>query len=185
MLEWAARLRRREVIEPPGPRQAVADAYCAYLEPLYRYIYRHVGNRETAEDLTGEVFARAVQGLDSARAPHAIRAWLYAVARTSIVDHWRGQGGGTVDISLLEETLAATAGPNGETNLVGAGAERRVAAVLSRLDERDQTVLRLRFLEGYSVTEAAQALGVSEGNLKVLQHRALKKAAAQSGEKEP
>ncbi len=184
MLEWAARLRRREVVEPPGPHQGVADAYCAHLEPIYRYIYRKVGNRETAEDLTAEVFARAVQGLDTARAPHAIGAWLYAAARTSIVDHWRAQAGGTVDIALLEEMIAAPTTTGDATTPTGASSERQVAAILSGLDERDQTVLRLRFLEGYSVTEAARALGVSEGNLKVLQHRALKKAAAHHSGKE-
>jgi RNA polymerase sigma-70 factor (ECF subfamily) len=49
--------------------------------------------------------------------------------------------------------------------------------VLAGLPEQYRRILRLRFLEGYSVREAAAALGVSVGNAKVLQHRALRRAA--------
>lgn len=173
MLEWAARLRGQDVAPRAEPQRDLAEAYRANLEPIYRYIYRKVGNRETAEDLTGEVFAKAVQGLQAARAPQAVQAWLYAAARTTIVDYWRRQVGETVDLSEVEDLLFAPRGtPHGDD------AEERVARLLATLAERERSVLTLRFLRGYTLTETAHELGMSEGNVKVVQHRALKRAAA-------
>ena len=173
MLEWAARLRGQDAVPRPEPRRDLAEAYRANLEPIYRYIYRKVGNRETAEDLTGEVFAKAVQGLQATRTPQAVQSWLYAAARTTIVDYWRRRVGETVDLSDVEDLLFAPhAGPTVD------GAEGRVGRLLAALSERERSVLTLRFLRGYTLTETAHELGMSEGNVKVVQHRALKHAAA-------
>src|SRR2546426_7676094 len=105
MLEWAARLRRREVVMPAGPQQALVEAYRANLAAVYRYIYRRVGNRETAEDLTEEVFVKAVHDLEAERAPQAVQSWLYATARTTIVDYWRRHTVATANIADLEGVL--------------------------------------------------------------------------------
>lgn len=56
-------------------------------------------------------------------------------------------------------------------------AQRRVAGLLAALPERDRRVLSLRFLHGYSPAETARLLRVTTGHVKVLQHRALKRAA--------
>ena len=49
-------------------------------------------------------------------------------------------------------------------------------SILQELPENYRSVLELRFLKGYSILETADAMGVTEENAKVLQHRALKKA---------
>lgn len=51
-----------------------------------------------------------------------------------------------------------------------------MAEILDALPERYRQVLQLRFLNGLSVRETAQALGITSGNVKVLQHRALARA---------
>jgi RNA polymerase sigma-70 factor (ECF subfamily) len=174
MLEWAARLRRQEVVVRGGPQQAIAEAYRANLASVYRFIYRRVGNRETAEDLTEEVFAKAIQGLQAERAPQAVQSWLYATARTTIVDYWRAQIGTTVDIAEFENILSDSDGDDEQWETQTA---RRVTALLDALPPRERRVLTLRFLRGYTLAEAARELGTSAGNVKVLQHRALKRAA--------
>ncbi len=181
MLEWAARLRRRDTSATVDRETTVSAAYRANLEPIYRFIYHKVGNRETAEDLTGEVFAKAVHGLHDGRAPQAVQAWLYATARTTIVDYWRARGGETVDIAEVEDMLFVA-----ETETVlwapcPARTERRVDRLLAALPERERRVLELRFLRGYTLIETARELGMSEGNVKVVQHRALKRAATVEG----
>ncbi len=179
MLEWAARLRRRDTPATVEPESTVAAAYRANLEPIYRFIYQKVGNRETAEDLTEDVFAKAVRGLHAGHAPQAVQAWLYATARTTIVDYWRARGGETVDIAEVEGLLFAL-----ETGTVPVALERtarRVNRLLAALPERERRVLELRFLRGYTLIETARELGMSEGNVKVVQHRALKRAATLEG----
>jgi RNA polymerase sigma-70 factor (ECF subfamily) len=60
-------------------------------------------------------------------------------------------------------------------------APERAAAILDELPERDRRILSLRFLQAYSIKDAALALGVTVANAKVLQHRALRRAAQLGG----
>jgi RNA polymerase sigma-70 factor (ECF subfamily) len=53
----------------------------------------------------------------------------------------------------------------------------RVQALLRRLPEHYRRVLELRFLERLTVAETATAMGISNGNARVLQYRALRRAA--------
>lgn len=174
MVEWAARLRRREAVDLQDAVHPLDQAYRDNLEAIYRHIYRKVGNRETAEDLTAEVFLKAARWLETERSPQAVQAWLYATARTTVVDYWQTYASPTVDISTLREILA---NPElGEQPAVGSG-EARAQRLLEGLPERERRVLVLRFLRGYTAAEIAQELNTSEGNVRVLQHRALRRAA--------
>src|SRR5215469_17756827 len=71
---------------------AVQEFQTLYQENLgliYRYVYSKVGNREEAEDLTSQIFIKAVRGVDHNRSTASIQKWLYQVARTTIADYWR------------------------------------------------------------------------------------------------
>ncbi len=70
-------------------RQAFQSFYRENLGPIYRYVYRKVGNREEAEDLTSQIFIKAVRSLNHDRGPQSSRNWLFQVARTMIADYWR------------------------------------------------------------------------------------------------
>jgi len=56
---------------------------------IYRFVYSKVGNREEAEDLTSQIFVKAVRGMDTERGPQSMQKWLFQVARTTIADYWR------------------------------------------------------------------------------------------------
>ena len=70
----------------PGPFEQVYDAHVV---GIYRFIYARVGNHPDAEDLTAQVFVRAVEQLDTERAPGQVAAWLYRVAQNATADYWR------------------------------------------------------------------------------------------------
>src|SRR5260370_7419718 len=57
--------------------------------PIYRFVYKKVRNREEAEDLTSQIFLKAVSGIDRERSRQSMQQWLYLIARTLIADHWR------------------------------------------------------------------------------------------------
>jgi len=157
------------------PRVDVDGIYRAHVRPIYAFIYSRVGNREAAEDLTGDVFVKALGHLDTGRREASVAAWLYRVARNAVADYWRAAGRAQV-IALDDERLARAVPaapdlPRQEQN----GARAR--GVLERLPENYRRVLQHRLLDGLSVAETAAALGTSEANVKVLQHRALKRAA--------
>src|SRR5215469_4492808 len=72
---------------------------------IYRCVLNRVGNHEDAEDLTADIFLKAVGRVDYERPPKMIRQWLLQVARTALADHWRQRY--RLSTCSLEELLAA------------------------------------------------------------------------------
>jgi RNA polymerase sigma-70 factor (ECF subfamily) len=157
--------------------QAFRTLYEENLGVIYRFIYSKVGNREEAEDLTSQVFLKAVRGLDSQRGEQSIQSWLYQVARTTIADYWRAFYKARVTSleAILEQGWEAPA--EGRVGLTSAHLEGRVQKILELLPAHYREVLTCRFLLNLSIKETAEQMRLSEANVKVLQFRALKKAA--------
>jgi RNA polymerase sigma-70 factor, ECF subfamily len=163
-------------------KQAVQEIYEAYAEQIYKFVFFKLGNREDAEDITSQVFIKAANSLDIEQDVRAKVAWLYQVARTTITDYWRQYyKGPTSSLEQMEEAsplhLAAAPDrlgdvPDDTLNL----AAEKVRNILALLPENYRQVLHYRFLLGYSLKETAAAMGITEANTKVLQHRALQKA---------
>jgi RNA polymerase sigma-70 factor (ECF subfamily) len=148
---------------------------------IYRYVYSKVGNHQEAEDLTAHIFLKIVRGLDLKGDPRIRRTWLFLVARTTIADYWRIQYRGTTR-SLDELLEAGWEGPVDEgAALVNNSAAELVQEILQALPERDREILTSRFLLHLSVRETAVRMGLTEANTKVLQYRALKRAARLEG----
>lgn len=157
----------------PAPVAADWEAvYREHVVAVFRYVFARTGNRPDAEDVTTQVFMRALPRLRLAASTGEIRAYLLTTARSVLADHWTHHYGATLE-PLEDETLGSDvpAGPAPD-----AGVDR-AREVLGRLPERYRRVLELRFLSGMSLRETASELGVSVGNAKVLQLRALRKAA--------
>ena len=142
--------------------------------PVYRFIYARVGNRADAEDLTTQVFIRALPRLRLPAAIEEVRAYLYATARTVLADHWRDHY--DVQVAELHEGSVAAEFQQDDPEHAEAGA-RRANDLLASLPDNYRRVLELRFLRGYSLRETASELNLSLANVKVLQYRALRRAA--------
>ena len=148
---------------------------------IYRYVYSKVGNHQEAEDLTSQIFLKVVRGLDLKGDLRSLRTWLFLVARTTIADYWRIQYRGTTR-SLDELLEAGWEGPVDEgAALVNNSATELVQEILQVLPERDREILTSRFLLHLSVRETAVRMGLTEANTKVVQYRALKRAARLEG----
>jgi RNA polymerase sigma-70 factor (ECF subfamily) len=166
--------------DPSGQGQGQRDFQTFYQEHLgvvYRYVYRKVGNREEAEDLTTQIFMKAVSRMDVERSQQSMQAWIFQVARTTIADYWRQYY--RSDIHSLEELQeAGWEGPIEEEILPDSQTPiDKVQAILRRLPEHQQEVLTCRFLLHLSIKETAARMGITEANVKVMQFRALKRAA--------
>jgi RNA polymerase sigma factor (sigma-70 family) len=171
----ASACRSMSLAEPPD----LEEIFARYVDPVHRFLYARLGNREDAEDLTSEVFLKATKLLDPHRSEASIAQWLFTVARTVLADHWRRYYRGGASLPLEEhhvvEIEAGSVQHAGET-------ERLVEQVLSALPDRYRRVLELRFLRGYSIEETAREMDITSENAKVIQHRALAKAVQLSGE---
>ncbi|HLH22516.1 MAG TPA: sigma-70 family RNA polymerase sigma factor [Chloroflexota bacterium] len=159
---------------PGALSEAVAGAYTRYVVPIYRFLYSRLGNQEEAEDLTSEVFLKAVRQLEPERDDASVQAWLYQVARTTLADYWRRRSRVPQDpLGYLDVPDPAGAAVRPDET-----ATRMARWLLEQLPDRYREVLTLRFLRGYSIKETAQAMGITENHAKVLQYRAVQKAAA-------
>jgi RNA polymerase sigma factor (sigma-70 family) len=179
-MTWETHQGRRD---PAHTRAAPADttlgsAFQENAAALYRFIYAKVGNRAAAEDLTGEVFLKATRWLSEDRSADSIRSWLYTTARSAIADYWREQSRQpSVPIEDFDAVLfCGTDGPEEVRRT-----RERALRILAALPEREGQVLRLRFLHGYTAAEIGRALGLTPGNVRIVQLRALRRAAADPG----
>jgi RNA polymerase sigma factor (sigma-70 family) len=143
---------------------------------VYRLMYSKVGNQPDAEDLTAEVFMTALRPLRVSATVPEVRKYLKMTARTVLAAYWRERMGR--EVTTINEDLP----DDGEEEVVESDAPERARLVLSKLPDNYRRVLELRFLQAFSVREAAQQMGVSVANAKVLQHRALQMAARISEE---
>jgi RNA polymerase sigma-70 factor, ECF subfamily len=143
---------------------------------IYRLMYSKVGNQPDAEDLTAEVFMTALKPLRVSATVPQVRKYLKMTARTVLASYWRERMGR--QITAIEEDLPDESGQE----VLTTDAPDRVRSVLSALPDNYRRILELRFLQAFSVREAAGQMGVSVANAKVLQHRALQMAARMSEE---
>ena len=150
---------------------ALGELYDHYAPRIYAYIYRRMGDAHLAEDLTGDVFVRVIQAIQSERFWHtSFQAWLYRIAHNRVADHYRRQP--PVAELELDERVAAD-----EDDPASAVAERlfhqRLRAAIRCLTPGQQQVLALRFGQGMTAREVAEVMGKSTGAIEALQHRAL------------
>jgi len=150
-----------------------------HLHLVYRYVYGYVGNQQEAEDLTSQIFLKAVHHINSERSAQHWHAWLLRVARTTIIDYWRSHHWRAGTLSLDGLLAVGWEGPAVEegSTLPNSAAEDRVHHILQSLPVRYREILTHRFLLHLSVRETALSMGMTEANVKVIQFRALKRAA--------
>jgi RNA polymerase sigma-70 factor, ECF subfamily len=149
---------------------AFADLYERYRPEIGAFVYRRVGDPHRAEDVTSQVFLRALHGLPTYRSG-SFRGWLYQIARNAITDSYRRERTTTSD-----DALAAHTDPQpGPLELVEAReARERLHAIIDQLTEGQRQVIRLR-LKGYTGQEIADALGMGLNAVKSAQFRAFAK----------
>jgi RNA polymerase sigma-70 factor (ECF subfamily) len=152
-------------------KAALGELYDLYAPRVYAYLYRRVGNAQLAEDLTGDVFVRIIQAIQSERFWHtSFQAWLYRIAHNLVVDHFRRQPPAT-ELELSEWLMAADDDPLDATDR-RLSHERLGKAILC-LTHDQQQVLTLRFGEGMTTRQVAEVLEKTVGAVEALQHRAL------------
>src|SRR5438094_1858745 len=140
-----------------GDAEAFTELYYAHVDQVYRYIYYRVEGDAVAEDLTADVFVRALEGLPTYEVRSVpLLAWLYRIAHARVIDYYRRsrQTKQQEDIEAIDVSV--------EYDLDGAlmAAHRKdvVQAAIRTLNEDQQQVLILRFIEGHSLEATAELL---------------------------
>ena len=187
--DWPAHRSRRGESPPregslPGEFESW---YHEHRSVVYRYVRFRVATREVAEDVTSEVFMKALRSFhryDASRA--APRTWLLRIARNAVTDHLRSlKRRGSLHVSLDRVPDLVADIPSQDERVLR---EERIQKILNGargLRKPDQEILSLRYGAGLGNTEIADALGISSNAVAVRLHRALKRLRVRVTESGP
>ena len=181
---------------PPGPRPddaalvarvrdgdhaAYAELYRRY-EPLVAGIVRaRLGDQGDPADAVQDAFTAAWRHLGALRDPDQLRPWLAQIARRTAIDHGRRHRRRPVDADDDVLVRLPDPGPGPDDLSAATDLARRLDRGLRRLGHRDASAIRLSAHLGCGPAEIGSALGVSEGNAKVILHRARRRLRVAAG----
>jgi RNA polymerase sigma-70 factor (ECF subfamily) len=164
-----------------GESEAFGLIYDRYVDTVFRFIYFRVGNRQLAEDLTSDTFLRALKRIGSFTwQGRDLGAWLVTIARNLVADHFKsGRYRLEVTTGDVLDADREDRGPEGspEAAVVDHITNVALLSAVKQLNPEQQECIVLRFLQGFSVAETAQAMGKNEGAIKALQYRAVRALA--------
>ena len=166
-----------------GNADAQERLFKTYTPKLYRTVFALLGNREDAEDAVQESWCKAYANLDSFEGRAAFSTWLTRIAINSALMLRRRKSirveGCLNDVldNHSEPFFDGTESPNPEEICVASELDALIEDQIRELPPRVQAAFRLRKIEEFSITEAAQALGIRETALKSQVSRARRKVA--------
>lgn len=167
-------VRELVALAKEGSRNAFATLYRMHVANVYRYLTYRLRDTSTAEDLTAEVFVRALRKIgDFEWRGIDFNAWLLRIARNIMLDHLKASGT-RLEVVGFDPTREQGTLPGSDLEVLDRLDREALYKALNKLRPEHQEVLYLRFLQGLSSTEVAQAMGKTEGAIRVLQFRALK-----------
>jgi RNA polymerase sigma-70 factor (ECF subfamily) len=160
------------VLAQRGDQAAFGSLYEQYAPLVYRFLRRRLdGDDEIVQDLTEDVFVKVYEKLDRyVERGLPFTAWLYRIAHNHLVDHLRALPRmSTTTLDAVAEVPERTA-----TAAFSRVLDRQsLEPALARLTPEQRQAVELRFIDGMSVAETAEAMGRSDEAVKKLQARAL------------
>jgi len=163
---------QRRGAECPTASEIFAQRYREYLPRVLNYVRSRVDDESLAQDLTAQAFERALTNLHTLRKEGAFGGWLFRIARNVVAEYYRRR---RRHVSLEGVGDQPTADPSVEGQVVHSQEVDELRRALSGLLPREQEIIRLRFVAGLTNRAIARAMGLREGNVAVILHRALRK----------
>ncbi|MFP5352660.1 MAG: RNA polymerase sigma factor [Actinomycetota bacterium] len=149
--------------------QRFTDLYLRYREPIKRYLSRRTNDAATADDLTAQVFLKAMNGADGFRGEGAYRSWLFQIARNTLIN-WRAE---KARLQIPVEEVPDEETVEDSPTVVALVREERdlLLDAVADLPEAQQEVVRLRYWRDLSIDEIAHLTGRTSGSIRALLHR--------------
>lgn len=156
---------------------AFEELYTRYYGRIFAFAYRRLRTRELAEDVTADVFMKALDALPRFKWQGvSVSAWLYRIANNRITDHFRRKGlSGKGSLPIDEVKTLVDERPLPEDRILAALRRAEVEEAIGKLSDQDQLVITLIFYEELSSSEVAEVMGISTNLVYVRLHRALKR----------
>lgn len=153
--------------------EAITEVYDRFAGPLYSFLLKRCGHKQTAEDIVAQVFMKLLESAPNLEWKGvSIGAWLYRVAINALSDHWRSSAfrkTQEIDPDVWDPPSIDDPEWNVEIKMEG----EKLKEAMSHLSERDQQVLTLRFFGGFDTEDVARELDITNNHAAVLIYRAL------------
>lgn len=160
-------LERKQIEKAKRNPAAFAPLYEKYHKQIFLYIRKRISSTEEAEDITAQVFEKAIKNLRRFQWQGiSLSSWLYRIARNALNDHLRKIQRHSKD-DESEEKLEREAGDDAETidNMIRNERQEEVLNAIGELKEIDQYIVYYKFFENMSNIKIAEAVGISETNV--------------------
>jgi RNA polymerase sigma-70 factor (ECF subfamily) len=150
-----------------------ASFYDRHFKKIYRFVFFRVGgNKEHAEDLTHDIFVKALEAFDRYDPNISGSAWIYTIARNHIINQ-AAKNRPQTDLESVENSLWDS--QDWESVMELQHDEGRLMQAMRQLPHDEANLIRMKYLEGWRYDEIAECLGRSSGALRVQSCRVLKK----------
>jgi len=157
-----------------GEAAAFSELYYRYLDKIYRFVFFKTMHKETAEDLTSQIFIKGYEKLNTFDLTQSFQPWIYQVARNTVIDFYRARH----EHANLEDFWSLP-GADEKQQQEQRWDLGRVKEYLEKLSAEQREIVLLRLWEGLSYQEIADLLGKSEAACKMSFSRAIAKIRAE------
>lgn len=161
-----------------GDKEALQKLYNHFFNQVYYYVYSRINNLHETQEITSEVFLSMIESIGKYKGQSSFKNYIFGITKNKIRDYIRNKYK-TSDY-ILQSYFAEQFDQIVEEEVDNSYKLRLRNAlkyVTRLLNPRYAKVLDLRFNQMNSVEETAQILGISDNNVKVIQHRAIKQAS--------
>lgn len=163
-----------------GDKEAFEEIIRKYQSKVFTLVFRLVRDRETALDLTQEVFLKIYQKLTDLKDPSRASSWIMQVAHNTSLDWLKKRKVDSFAADFEDQQtqqkifqhLQDTTSPSPD-QIVEMMSPSRMSELVNKLDIKYRTVITLRFIEGYSFKEIAKILNLPLSTVKFRKHYAL------------
>lgn len=160
-------------------RNGDTDAFAQLIAPLQRRIYSMCydlcGSHDDAQDIAQEAFIKAYKGLPNFAGEAAFSTWMYRIAVNSWIDHKRRNSMRNMQSDIEAEDLLDDSTPKPDAIAGAALLTQYIEEAVGRLPPQQRAVFVLRHYQEFTIAETARLLDISEGTVKTLLFRSLKK----------
>lgn len=153
-----------------GDMVAFGPLYDAHIEQVYRFVWYKVQHKELAEDLTSQVFMKALEKISSFKSEKAsFKTWVLTIARNTVIDYWRTAR----DHKDIEDAWDLASNSDTIRDTEARMQLDKVREYMKELSSDQRDIIILRIWEGLSFKEIAEMLGKSEASCKMASSRGL------------
>jgi RNA polymerase sigma-70 factor (ECF subfamily) len=145
--------------------------YTQFIGPIYRYIALRVQNRREAEDLTSDVFLKALEHFEDYDHSRPFSNWIYTIAHNHLSNYIKQHKQPTIALEEIEQLPFSS---NVAIEYEIQDEMEKIQAILKHLPPEKQQLIEMRYILGYSYKEMGEILGKEENTVKVATFRCLK-----------